>query len=950
MSGGVLGVVGSLLVPLVIPVAAGTAVVTFDDLPPETTVSNQYAGSHGISFAGPAQGDGFLPVVKAVAAGIAHSGTQVADISTCPGCEFYTPRTVGRLNTTVSGVSAFVGFLGPTGGSASAQVRLTAFDATGQSVGTSVVTVAQGQPFDQLVSVTSASATPTIASFELTAEPPNSSQPVGFDDLTLTTPEEGPPPDFALSVDTDPQVQGPSVDVPVQVTRLNGSDGPITLSASGLPAGLTATFIPNPVTGTGSASTLRLSVAADADPTAGQVITITGVPGAGAGGTPRSVTAQVRIVAACEGSEVRVGGPPDGPVPQIRVFSAAELNDVLRSEFTGRIVIPADAEWEMKDCDGSWLREIPLRSGISLVGERGELGSRPLLFTELEPNAGTGTVALFELTGNDVMVEGLHLRGPWAASEHKRAAKPYIHGIRVIENAEAQLGRRVLIADNEFDRWGGGAVHLVGSHGETSLRDWDPTWIHLEPRDADLVRVERNYMHHNVMDDGGYGVMVGGGAYGTIVGNVFDFNRHAVAGTGRAYQGYIAKYNFVLQGGLRQHANNAPDYYNQHFDVHGEGSGGYGGLAGEYFEIEFNTIRGEQTYYAGTATRPAFMLRGKARNAALFRANVVVHDSLDEAVSLKPGKIPRIGDLGGKLNFKARANRFDTDYSTEVASGDFDGDGRSDVFVANGTAWFFSRAGVRPWEFLRPSSLRTHDLAFADIDNDGVTDVLTRDAGGRLRFFGGGRGASEHLTTLPVSIRDLRTGDFDGDDLTDLFYTRNEQWHIWYGSTGAWSEAQTSVTPIREMLFGEFNEVRGTDVVAVRSGAWSYSSGGIQPWARLNDRLVGSFRDAVAADLDGNGLSDIAFIKGSTWRYSRDGRTGLTAIRNGGPTLDPLLVGHFVPIEGGPSRAQVAGWIREVAVDVAGGKASYRHGLRLFVWRGLGTGNGVARLSAQNMR
>ena len=51
----------------------------------------------------------------------------------------------------------------------------------------------------------------------------------------------------------------------------------------------------------------------------------------------------------------------------------------------------------------------------------------------------------------------------------------------------------------------------------------------------------------------------------------------------------------------------------------------------------------------------------------------------------------------------------------------------TDAFIANGTAWFYSRGGKRPWEFLHGSTKRTHELGFADIDNDGITDVLYRD-------------------------------------------------------------------------------------------------------------------------------------------------------------------------------------------------------------------------------
>lgn len=944
--------VGSLLVLLVVTEAgADTAVVTFDDLAPGTTVTNQYADSHGVFFAGPDQGDGALPVTRSVAPGIAHSGSQVADISFCPGCELYTPRTVGRLTSTVSQVSAFVGYIGSDVGNSPAQVRLTARGSAGETLGTSSVTVTQGQPFNQMVSVTSPGGAANIASFELVAEPPNGSQAIGFDDLSLTTPDTGPPPDFALRVGSGPARQGEVVDVPIEVSRLNGSNGPVTLSVAGLPPGMTGTFSPNPVAGTDAAASLRLAVDPNAAPSGDTEITITGMPGAGAGSAPRSVTMLVRIIEDCVGAaRVEIGERSEtgGSVPEYMATSAAELADVLRREVAVRVIIPRDAEWEMRDCDGTWLRWLPLNSGVELVGERGLLASRPLLYTNDKPTKEEGTLSLFHITGNDVLVEGLHLRGPWPAKDHKKHFTPYTHGITVTEHAELELGRRVVIADNEFDQWGGGAVYVIGFHGSKTTTDWDSDWTHLDPEDAGLVRVERNYMHHNVMDGGGYGVTVGGGAYVTVEGNVFDFNRHAVAASGKAFQGYVARFNYVLQGGYMQHANNAPDYHNQHFDVHGELPSGYGGFAGEYFEIANNTIRGEQTYYAGFATRPAFMLRGKPRQGAFFRDNVAVHDDLDEAVSLKPGKIVRIGDYSRKLNFRASGNKFDTDYSTEVATGDFDGDGRTDVFIANGTAWFFSRAGIRPWEYLHASNKRTRDLAFADIDNDGVTDVLYRDPSGGLGFLKSGRSDLEPLTTLPVPIKDLRVGDFDGDGLTDLFYTRSKQWQIWHGSTGDWSPAGSSVTPISEMLFGEFDEVPGTDVVAVRNGVWSYSSGAIEPWAKLNNKLVGSFKDAVAADFDGNGATDIAFIEGKKWRYSPDGRSPMAVMRNGSlAALQPLLVGHFDD----SLAVQVASWVREVAyVNPQTGQVTYRHGTRLIVWNGLGTGNDFKALSAQAMR
>ena len=177
--------------------------------------------------------------------------------------------------------------------------------------------------------------------------------------------------------------------------------------------------------------------------------------------------------------------------------------------------------------------------------------------------------------------------------------------------------------------------------------------------------------------------------------------------------------------------------------------------------------------------------------------------------------------------------------------------------------------------------------------------MLYRDPSGRLGYVKSGTDAPvTPLTSLPVPIKDLRFGDFDGDGLTDMFYTRQNQWQVWYGRTRTWTPTQTSGKPISELLFGEFDGVRGTDVVGINGDGWAYSSASTQSWARLNGRLTSSFSKAVAADFDGNGWTDIAIGDGQTWRWSRDGRTPLAVMRNGDsrltyPALNRLPIGRF---------------------------------------------------------
>jgi hypothetical protein len=627
---------------------------------------------------------------------------------------------------------------------------------------------------------------------------------------------------------------------------------------------------------------------------------------------------------------------PNPQPPTVRVSSPRDLLLTLyNDQFTGRVIIPRDVQWNLTD-----FGNIPLHTGVQLIGERGALGSRPLLYTT-SPTIDNQGYNLFEVVGNNVRVEGIHFRGP--ANGNRSSSQPFVSGIMigqtVAANPQDQSGFGVVIADNEFEEWTKSGVQVASNVPSIGKER------------AALTRVERNYIHNNARDGGGHGVGVSYGSYVTIEGNVFDFNRHAVEAEGYC-GGYVARFNYVLQGGYRQDGT-IGSYYNQHFDAHGS-DGGYGGKAGEYFDVSFNTVRGEQDYYV-IETRPALMLRGTPDVGFHFNGNVLVHDDSGEAISFKGVDVVRTatGQYLPKVlaegKFEAVGNQYDTDYSTELATGDFDGDGRTDAFVANGTGWFYSRGGKRPWEFLHASNKRTHELAFADIDNDGVTDVFYRDGNGNLGYLKSGTVALVNFTTLPVPISELRAGDFDGDGKTDLFYTRGGQWWIWYGKTRLWTSAQTSSLPISEFLFGEFDAVRGTDVAAVTSGMWAISSGGMGSWTKLNNKLTSSFANAVAADFDGNGRTDIAFNDGRDWRISIDGRAALTLLRDSPsaevvlsyPSLKSLLIGAF---DGG-TRARVMAFERRLEFP-----ARNVPGERLVIWRGLSTGDAFSPHSERNMR
>jgi hypothetical protein len=401
------------------------------------------------------------------------------------------------------------------------------------------------------------------------------------------------------------------------------------------------------------------------------------------------------------------------PCDERRVETPDQLEQVLRSDFVGCVVVAKDKFLNM-----TGRSSIPIKSGVRLKGERGELGSRPSLFTDakcadpsLSPgSAGCEGYSLFTVTGNNIAVTGVHMRGP--ANGSRSSDQPYVNAIEITADPDLKQGRGIYVGESEFNEWTGSGVEINSTRRARTPEQYLPEWARLTSEDAGLIRVERNFFHHNAREGGGYGVNVSTGAFATIMGNVFDFNRHAVASNGFAHTGYIARFNYALEGGFKQGS-----YYNQHFDVHGandtngdDKSTGYGGTAGEYYEVAYNAVRGAQKYYCFIIclrTRPALLLRGKPTTGMRFDANVAVHDDFGEFDAQKGTDVAAI--TGGKWQISSGStgswtalNALRRSSFRGAVVADFNGDGRSDIAFDDGRQmWNYSPGGAAPLQALR---------------------------------------------------------------------------------------------------------------------------------------------------------------------------------------------------------------------------------------------------------
>lgn len=316
---------------------ADTITIDFETGPPVgTAINDDYLVSSFTRFQ--LADFGFRPYRKTVAAGLAHSGTTVANIGPdlCgpaegvqgADCEFVFGGTTARFSRTASSVTLYVGRFSADGSPESAQ--LVAFNAGGGQIATSPVTTVPLAPGFQ-TPVTVASAGNDIARVELRFTE-TTGVLVGFDDLTIEFPA-GTLPDVALSGPTQVTtiLQGTTTDVPITATRINGSNGPLSFAATNLPAGVTATFTPNPLPGTQEAAVMHLT-ATDAAPEffVPQEITVTAqadppdalvVPG------PRTLTMLATVRTQFELSQAT-----PGPV-QIPHCSPADVGLRVRRDF-----------------------------------------------------------------------------------------------------------------------------------------------------------------------------------------------------------------------------------------------------------------------------------------------------------------------------------------------------------------------------------------------------------------------------------------------------------------------------------------------------------------------------------------------------------------------------------------------------------------------------------------
>jgi len=284
-----------------------------------------------------------------------------------------------------------------------------------------------------------------------------------------------------------------------------------------------------------------------------------------------------------------------------------ELIDALAAAKAGQVVfLPGNAEIDLTAriyVEGLVL-ELP--GGVTLAGDRGLKGSRGALLT----SDALKTPVMIKALGPNARVTGIRLQGPNPKrylDHHSRSfgrgrkGRGYYYKFPTSDGIVTdQPG---LTVDNcEISAFSHAGVFLKKGTGH---------------------EIHHNHIHHCQYNGLGYGVCHDT-ASSLIECNLFDFNRHSIAGTGRPGCSYTARNNVELGTSL-SHC----------FDMHGGRDRKDGtDIAGTVIIIENNTFR---------ASRTPVVIRGTPEKTCTVRRNWFPrHQAPGRAV--RAGKNTRVKD------------------------------------------------------------------------------------------------------------------------------------------------------------------------------------------------------------------------------------------------------------------------------------------------------------------
>lgn len=211
------------------------------------------------------------------------------------------------------------------------------------------------------------------------------------------------------------------------------------------------------------------------------------------------------------------------------------------------------------DLNMTYKVNVLIASNRNLVAKRGCERSMARLGPRIFVTDERKRLPLFNVVGDNVEIAGFRLQGP---TDYMAQGDRKEKGIVISPPANGPLIRHINISNMDIYYWSGLGVQV------TDAWTTEQRLGLLNNQTVGAVRVRDSYLHHNRHGAGeGYGTEVVQGAYALIERNVFDENRHAIAGGSKGndrkdadgdvievsvdYSGYTVRDNLILAGGGR---------------------------------------------------------------------------------------------------------------------------------------------------------------------------------------------------------------------------------------------------------------------------------------------------------------------------------------------------------------------------------------------------------------
>ena len=280
-----------------------------------------------------------------------------------------------------------------------------------------------------------------------------------------------------------------------------------------------------------------------------------------------------------------------------QVTDAQELWDALTHAKAGQVIfIPSEAEIDLTTYIYIEQAVLEIPEGVTLAGDRGHNGSQGGLIVSNALN----TPVMIRPLGSNVRITGLRIQGPNPKrhlEHHRRAFGPDGLGREYYYRFPVSRGIVTDFPELEIDNCEISAF----SHTAISLTKGKGHKIH------------HNHIHQCQYNGLGYGVSHSK-ATSVIEYNLFNENRHSIAGTGVSGCGYIARHN-IETGISLSHC----------FDMHGGRDRKDGTqIAGTAMEIYNNTFR---------APERAVVIRGvPEEKCEVYQNWFVKHQDVEQAV------------------------------------------------------------------------------------------------------------------------------------------------------------------------------------------------------------------------------------------------------------------------------------------------------------------------------